>query len=396
VQVIKAQIGTKGPRVTTNVALNGRYLVLTPFNDQSGISNKIEDPKERIRLAEILRSLTPPSGMGIVIRTAGQQRKLKYFTRDLALLIKEWETIADKMQWLPEPCLLYREPNLARRAVRDFLTDDVDRIVTDSREMYAQMVNDIGDIAPHLGGRIHFHEKGKPLFAEYNVDQQVAQMFASRVALPSGGEIIIEETEALIAIDVNTGAHHRRKDDGSNFILQVNLEAAAEIVRQIRLRNLGGLIIIDFIDMKSRGDKQRVCGAVEEGMAVDTARYQILPISPLGVMQITRQRRSQSVANNTHRPCPYCSGRGTIESELTTAVRVQNALIQHLRREREKNAQRPLSIDVLVHPEVMQFLQKFTIEHFGEIESMYSAQLIFRADSSLHREDFRIATNSKG
>ncbi|MDR3117515.1 MAG: Rne/Rng family ribonuclease [Puniceicoccales bacterium] len=387
VQVIKAQIGTKGPRVTTNITLSGRYLVLTPFNGQCGISRKIEDAGERERLKEILRELAVPDGMGLVIRTAGAEKKLKYFVRDLSLLLQEWERIAEKMQRSPEPCLLYREPDLVGRAVRDFLTDEVDRVVVDSPAVFSQLVQDVGTVAPKLKGRVYLHDKPVPLFEYYSVEKQILQTFSRKVTLPSGGEIVIEETEALIAIDVNTGSHHRRREGGDGgLILAVNLEAADEIVRQMRLRNLGGLIIVDFIDMKNRADQKKILDAMQAGMEKDSARFQILPISPFGMMQITRQRHSQSLTNDTRRRCPYCDGRGTLESPQTTAIRVQSSISAQLGGERRE----ALALRITVHPEVMHYLREFAGEFFGEMEARHNAQLTFCASEALHRENFTI------
>ncbi|MDR2030413.1 MAG: Rne/Rng family ribonuclease [Puniceicoccales bacterium] len=386
VQVIKAQIGSKGPRVTTNIALPGRYLVLMPFNDQCGISHKIASGEERERLKGILRELAIPAGMGIVIRTAGSDKKLRYFVRDLALLLQKWECVAKKMEHSTEPCLLYQEPDLVGRTVRDFLADDVDRVVTDSPAIYDQLVRDIDAVAPRLRGRVCLHGEKAPLFDHYGVEKQILQTFARRVSLPSGGEIVIEETEALIAIDVNTGSHRRKDGGDGGLILAVNLEAADEIIRQLRLRNLGGLIIVDFIDMKNRSDQKKVLDAMQAGLAKDTARFQILPISPFGVMQITRQRHSQSLADGTRRSCPYCDGRGTLEAPQTTAIRVQNAVVAKLLAKEEK-AQ---ALRIVVHPDVLHYLREFAGEYFGEVETCYGVQLTFCANTAMHREDFSI------
>jgi ribonuclease G len=390
VQVTKAQMGTKGPRVTTNIALPGRYLVLMPFNDQCGISRKIEDAKERERLKGLLKSLAVPPGMGVVIRTAGAGKRPKYFLRDLSLLLKEWQAIEEKMREMDGPGLLYREPDLAGRAVRDFLTDDIDRMVTDSPEIFSQIVRDVNVVAPRMRSRIHLYDEGTPIFEYFNVEKQIVQAFSRRVPLHSGGEIVIEETEALIAIDVNTGSHRPRREKEGSYMLQVNLEAAAEIVRQIRLRNLGGLIIIDFIDMVNRSDQRRVFEAVRDAMESDTERFQILPISPLGIMQITRQRHAQSLSRDMRRPCPYCDGHGTLESAQTTAIRVLTALTVELQKLPAAMDGKRRQLRVLVHPDVLQFLKKFANDHLSEIESIHGIDLIFSANSGIHRENFSI------
>jgi ribonuclease G len=278
------------------------------------------------------------------------------------------------------------------RAVRDFLADDVDRVVTDSPAVFSQLVQDIDTVAPRLKGRVHLHGEKVPLFEYYSVEKQILQTFSRRVPLPSGGEIVIEETEALIAIDVNTGSHRKKEGKDGGLILAVNLEAADEIVRQVRLRNLGGLIIVDFIDMKNRADQKKILDAMQAGLEKDSARFQLLPISPFGVMQITRQRHGQSLTNSTRRSCPYCDGRGTLESAQTTAIRVQNAISARLAGKREQT----LALRITVHPEVMHYLREFAGEYFGEVEASRNAQLTFCASEALHRENFTIQTQETG
>jgi ribonuclease G len=390
VQVTKAQMGNKGPRVTTNIALPGRYMVLMPFSGQCGISRKIEDPKERERLCRILGSLALPPGMGVVIRTAGAEKKLKYFVRDLSLLLQGWAAVAEKIEAADGPCLLHREPDLAGRVVRDFLTEEVDRVVTDSPELFSQIVAGVNGVAPRMRSRIHLYEEATPLFQYFNVEKQIIQAFSRRVPLPSGGEIVVEETEALIAIDVNTGSHRSRGEKEDSIISQVNLEAAAEIVRQMRLRNLGGLIIIDFIDMQSRTDQRKLFEFMYQSMAKDTERFQILPISPLGIMQISRQRHSQSLVRDMRRPCPYCAGRGTLESSQATAMRVLAALTERLGTsiETEKNA--AVSLRITVHPDVLAFLKNYANDHLTAVEEERGVRLTFAANGAIHRENFAI------
>ncbi|MDR2576879.1 MAG: Rne/Rng family ribonuclease [Puniceicoccales bacterium] len=393
VQVTKAQMGTKGPRVTTNIALSGRYLVLTPLQEHWGISRKIESAQERERLKGILQSLTLPPGMGVVVRTAGAEKKLKHFIRDLSMLLKTWDEISKKLKTVDGPGLLYREPDLAGRAVRDFLTDDVDRIVTDSPELYAQIVRDINAVAPRMRSRVHLYAGPVPLFAAINVEKQIIQAFSRRVALQSGGEIVIEETEALTAIDVNTSSQRCEKANGDSYLLRVNLEAAEEIVRQMRLRNLGGLIIIDFIDMQDKADQRKLFQSMKAMMEKDTERFQILPISPLGIMQISRQRHSQSLFRNMRRPCPYCEGRGALELPQTTAMRVLNALMDVIKKSPKKVSTTPRQLRAIVHPDVLEFLKNTANDHLSNIEQNHGVSLTFSANNHIHREKFFIRSD---
>ncbi|MBI3191640.1 MAG: Rne/Rng family ribonuclease, partial [Pedosphaera parvula] len=257
VQVTKGPIGTKGPRVTTHLALPGRYLVLLPNSDQSGISRKIENGEERQRLKNILRSLTIPEGMGVIIRTVGEGQQQRYFVRDLALLLDEWKGIQERINQQPSATCVFQEPDLVERTVRDFLTEDVERIVIDNAQQADRIREMIGRISKRSTSKVKLYTDSQPIFDRFGISRQLQNAFSRQVHLKSGGYIVIDETEALVAIDVNTGSHKGGKDQEST-ILKVNLEAAEEICRQLRLRNMGGLIVLDFIDMRSRRDQQQV------------------------------------------------------------------------------------------------------------------------------------------
>src|SRR5271163_56318 len=250
VQVTKGPIGTKGPRITTNISIPGRYLVLMPFNPQRGISRKIEDDRERKRLKTILQRLRIPEGMGVIIRTVGENQKKRYFIRDLELLLQTWKQVEDKIKTQSAPYCVFQEPDLVERTVRDFLTEEVDRIVVDSENAYERIRTMIGQISRRSRGKVRVYNEPTPIFSRFNVEKQIENAFRRQVWLKSGGYICIDETEALVAVDVNTGRHKSQKDLDTT-ILQTNLEAAEEICRQLRLRNIGGLIVIDFIDMRA-------------------------------------------------------------------------------------------------------------------------------------------------
>ncbi|MEY4488883.1 MAG: hypothetical protein RIQ79_1391, partial [Verrucomicrobiota bacterium] len=235
IQVTKGPIGTKGPRTTTNLSLPGRYLVLMPFSDQCGISRKIEDPKERSRLREMLNGLTIPEGMGVIVRTAGEGKRSVYFVRDLHILLKTWADIQAKLNSQRAPVCLYQEPDIVERTVRDFLTEDVDRVLIDNPDDHAACQVSVAQISQRSKGKIALYKDSIPIFERFNIERQIEQTYQRKVALPSGGEIVIDETEALIAIDVNTGSHKNRGGEEKNVIYAVNLEAAVEAARQIRL-----------------------------------------------------------------------------------------------------------------------------------------------------------------
>ena len=390
IQVTKGPIGTKGPRTTTNLSIPGRYLILTPFSDGCGISRKIEDLAERKRLKTLINELTIPEGVGVIVRTAGEGKKARYFVRDLHLLLKTWEDIQAKMKNDRAPACLYQEPDLVERTVRDFLTEEVDRVLIDSKDDHERTQKLVAQISKRSASKIAFYKDSIPIFERFNIERQIEQTGQRKVPLPSGGEIIIDETEALIAVDVNTGSHKNRGGEEKNVIYAVNLEAAAEIARQIRLRNLGGLIIMDFIDMKERRHRNAVYEKMVELMSTDKAKNHILPISSLGIMQMTRQRQSESLSANLYTDCPYCRGRGIVKSATTVSVELQRKLSSVVRRLQLRNDGKDYSLRVLVHPSILERLRSEDADLLVRMEKLFNVKLAFRADLNYHVENFKI------
>jgi len=391
VQVKKGPIGTKGPRITTDVSLAGRYLVLMPFNDQCGISRKIDDPKERERLRKILRELEVPEGMGVIMRTVGQGQRARYFVRDLSLLLEQWTAIQKGLEEQPAPACLFQEPDLVDRTVRDFLTDDVDAIIVDDAKSAERMQSLVGMISSRAKKRIQVYTGAEPVFECFGVQAQIDSAFHRQVWLPCGGYIVIDETEALIAVDVNTGRNKGAKDM-EKTILQTNLEAADEICRQMRLRNIGGIIIGDFIDMKGRRDQQAVYQRVRDRLKRDKARTHVLPISPLGLMEMTRQRAAESLADSQYVPCPYCNGRGNVKSPMTLSVELQRRLHSVMRKHQDSVHE----VKVVVHPELLNRLRTEDEELLVDIERRYAGRLSFRSDPTFHHEKFVVLNGITG
>ena len=387
VQVTKGPIGTKGPRVTTNLVLPGRYLVLLPNSDQSGISRKIEDQEERRRLKKILRELSIPDGMGVIMRTAGEDQQKRYFVRDLALLLEEWHGVQERIKSQPMATCAFQEPDLIERTVRDFLTEDVERIVVDQQKAYDQMREMISKISARAANKVKLYADAQPVFDRFNITKQLENTFSRQVHLKSGGYIVIDETEALVAIDVNTGRHKGSRDQEST-ILRVNLEAAEEICRQLRLRNMGGLIVLDFIDMKGRRDQQQVYQRMKEGLRRDKAKTHILPISQLGLMEMTRQRHTESVRSAVYDDCPYCKGRGKVKSVVTMSVEIQRKLQEILKKRTRDESD--FELRIVVHPTVLERLRTEDEKHLIEMEKRYFGKLSFRADTGMHAEQFKI------
>jgi ribonuclease G len=387
VQVTKGPISTKGPRITTNLVLPGRYLVLLPNSDQSGISRKIENQEERRRLKKILRELSIPEGMGVIMRTAGEGQQLRYFVRDLALLLEEWRGVQDKIKSQPMATCVFQEPDLIERTVRDFLTEDVERIVVDNQKAHDRMRDMISKISKRSASKIKFYAEAQPVFDRFNISKQLENTFSRQVHLKGGGYIVIDETEALVAIDVNTGRHKGNRDQEAT-ILKVNLEAAEEITRQLRLRNMGGLIVLDFIDMKGRRDQQSVYQRIKDGLRRDKAKTHILPISQLGLMEMTRQRHSESVRSAVYDDCPYCKGRGKVKSVVTMSVEIQRKLQEILKKRTRDESD--FQLRIVVNPTVLDRLRTEDEKHLIEMEKRYFGKLSFRADTGMHAEQFKI------
>lgn len=384
VQVTKGPIGNKGPRITTNISLPGRYMVLMPRNDQLGISRKIEDPKERARLRRIMgEKMTIPDKMGVILRTVSAGQKVRYFVRDLAILLEQWRDVEEKAAVEKAPACVFREPDLIERTVRDFLTEEIDEVLCDDAAAAERMKDLIGVISRRSRKRISYFPTQTPIFEKLGIQRQIDDAFYRQVWLPSGGYLVIDETEALIAIDVNTG----RAKNQEKMILQTNIEAAEEVARQLRLRNIGGLIVVDFIDMKSRRDQMAVYKAMREKVRNDKAKTQILQISSLGLMEMTRQRLHESLNITVNEPCRYCQGRGLVKSAETMSVELQRKINTILCR----GDASPRELLVIVHPDVMDRLRSHDGELFVELERRHNARLTFRCDAAYTREQVVIA-----
>ena len=325
--------------------------------------------------------------MGVIMRTVGEGQQKRYFVRDLALLLEEWRGIQEKIQNGPSPSCVFQEPDLIERTVRDFLTEEVERIVVDSQAAFDRIQEIIGRISKRSQAKVKLYAEHQPIFDRFNITKQLETTFSRQVMLKGGGYIVIDETEALVAIDVNTGRHKGSKDQDAT-ILKVNLESAEEIARQLRLRNMGGLIVLDFIDMKSRRDQQQVYQRVKDGMRRDKAKTHILPISQLGLMEMTRQRHSESTRSAVYDDCPYCKGRGKVKSAVTMSVEIQRKLGEIMKkRERDES---DFQLKILVHPTVLTRLNTDDRQLITGLEKRYYGKLTLKSDPILHAEEFRI------
>src|SRR5258705_6909612 len=355
-----------------------------PFSDRSGISRKIEEPKERERLRKVLRQLEIPEGVGVIIRTVGEGQRARYFVRDLRVLLDQWAKVDKAIRDNPSPCRLFEEPDLVERTVRDFLTEEINEILCDDRGATDRMTDMVGQISRRARNRVRHYDGATPIFETYGVQKQIDDAFHRQVWLKCGGYIVIDETEALVAIDVNTGRNKGGRDV-EKTILQTNLEAADEIARQLRLRNIGGLIISDFIDMKNRKDQQLVYNRMKDRLKRDKAKTHVLAISPLGLMEMTRQRAQESLTGSLFMVCPYCHGRAVVKSPMTMGVEIQRPLHTVLRKHPEIH-----DVHVIVNPEILNRLKTEDEELLVEIERKYAGRLTFRTDPTYHHEKFLI------
>jgi len=391
IQVTKGPIGNKGPRVTTNVSLPGRFMVLMPLNDQFGISRKIDDPKERQRLRKITEGLSLPEGMGIILRTVCQGQRTRFIVRDLNMLLDQWRVIDELRANHPAPVQVFQEPALIERTVRDFLTEEVGEVLCDDAGTVEEMKEFASSISNRSKKRIKHFPTTEPIFDRLGIQNQIDNAFHRQVWLPCGGYLVIDETEAMISIDVNTG---RNKGGGNveKMILNTNLESADEVARQLRLRNIGGLIVVDFIDMKSRRDQMAVYKRMRERVAKDKAKTQILQISQLGLMEMTRQRLNESLSVSFYDPCPYCKGTARVKSTTTMSVEIQRKINTIM----GKPASELHNLVVVVHPDVLNRLRSKDAELLAELERKNQGRLTFRSDPSYHVEQLMITSAETG
>lgn len=387
VQVTKGPISTKGPRVTANLSIPGRYLVMMPGTRIRGVSKKIGDAQERKRLKKILDRLPLPENVGLVVRTVGQGASARAFARDLRNLIAAWNEMQANTKTLRTPCCIFQEPDLCERVVRDWLTEDVDAIVIDDAKSYEAMREVTGRISRRAKSKIRRFDGSTGIFEHFGIERQLSEAFARQVPLKSGGYLVIDETEALIAVDVNTG-HHKGKGSQEEAILEVNLEAVEEVARQLRLRNIGGLVVLDLIDMKSRKHQKQVYRALKDALKRDRARTNVLEISELGLLEMSRQRQEESILSMLTSSCPYCHGHGVVKSPMAISIEIQRRLTGLLKKaEAEK---RPFEPKIVIAPQVMQRLRTEDSQILANLQKEYNTRLTFVSELHRHPEAFSI------
>lgn len=321
VQVIKEGVGTKGPTLSTYISIAGRYLVLMPGLNRVGVSRKISDEDQRRRLRDIFVNLKAPKGVGFIIRTAGIDRNQVELQRDLAYLCRLWQVVAKRIKNVKSPSEIYQESDMITRTIRDTFTNDIDEIVVDEKGAFEHAQEFLQFVMPKFADRIKYHEGRAPLFHHYRIEEEIAKIQMKKVPLPMGGSIVIEQTEALVAIDVNSGSY-RAEGNAEETAYQINLQAAREIGRQLRLRDLGGVIVNDFIDMRDEKHRRAVEKAMRDSVRRDRARTKVLRISPFGIIEMTRQRIRPSLKRSVYHDCPFCKGMASVKTSESMCIEV--------------------------------------------------------------------------
>jgi ribonuclease G len=389
VQVTKEPISTKGPRVTTQISLPGRFLVYMPHASKVGVSRKIDNREERARLRKMMSGLLPKDSGGVIVRTVAEDITEDDLQRELKSLLALWKKIKRKAHFVRPPALVQREASLTSGIIRDLFSEKVDRVVVDLPEMHDEIRKYMEEVDPELLDRLSLYTDPVPLFDKHEIENEIANLYKRRVDLPTGGYILIELTEALVSIDVNTGRYTGRKDP-EKTILRTNIEAAREIARQLRLRDVGGIIVIDFIDMDSQGNRDKVLQELRTHLGRDRARTRAFEVSELGLIEMTRQRVRPSLWHSMTNACPSCSGTGRVFRPEVVVGRLERTLrrVAHGARERQ--------VAVRLHPEVALFLFEQEPNFLKNLRKTLKLDLEIRDDPVIGVDEFRLVSQPAG
>lgn len=383
VQVEKDTLGTKGARLTNYITLPGRYTVLMPTVTGGGISRKIDNDKERDRLKKILNSVKKKN-TGLITRTAAEGKSRKEIESDVRSLNKQWTTIKNKMDRMKGVGLLHGDLGPVLRIVRDIFTDDIDRLTVDEESEYSRILNFLDSFAPPLKKRCRYYKLKRPIFDKFGVEEQVEMALRRQVQLKSGGSICIDQTEALIAIDVNTGRYTGKKGGLEQTVFKTNMEAAKEIARQVRLRDMGGIIVIDFIDMEIARNRRELLKTFQDCLKKDRATTTLSEINELGMIEMTRKRVRQNLMKTLTQPCPYCEGSGAVKSVTTMTADTLRRLQSLFCNAREKR------VILQVHPDVARRLRHEDKELLEEVAERFKREISVESVSDFHIHDIRV------
>jgi ribonuclease G len=384
VQITKEPVGNKGVRVTTEISLPGRFLVLLPFDGKVGVSKRINNFKEKRRLRRIVRDILPP-GFGAIIRTVAMEQDEPSLRQDLESLITTWREIEKMVKSEEAPALLYKDMATTSHVIRDLFTEDVERVAVDSKRLFREIRNYVKWVSPRLVDRVELYKGKEPIYDGYGIEKQIATALSRKVWLKSGGYLIIEQTEAMVVIDVNSGRYAPKRDQEQNS-LRTNLEAAREVTRQLRLRDIGGIVVIDFIDLLEESNKKKVYDELRKEFKKDRARVTVLPMTELGIVQITRQRVRQSILHSFSEPCPVCGGSGMVQSKAT--------IVNHIERwiRRFKSESRELRLVLRVHPSIAAHLREGTISRLTKLMLRFFVKITLEEDAKMSIDEFRVTS----
>ena len=383
VQVTKEPIGTKGPRVTAQVSLPGRNVVYMPRSEHIGISRKIESREERTRLRGLVRATLPPNAGGVIVRTVGEGAGKKQLERELKALMQTWKSLERTVQQAEAPALIHQELQLTAGTIRDLFSEKIDSLIVDSKELYREIRDYLGSVDPELQSRVKLHKDREPIFDKYDIEEEILRTFEAGVELPSGGHIVIEPTEALVSIDVNTGRYTGKKDP-EKTILKTNLDAAREVARQLRLREIGGIIVVDFIDMEDKANRDKVMQELRTHLGRDRARTKAFQISELGLVEMTRQRVRPSLHHSVTEPCPTCGGVGRMVAPSTVIRRLERAVHRMAAAGEERR------LVVRLHPKVALYVLEEEPNLLRRLESRLRVDIEVRDDPLMPAGEFRI------
>jgi len=385
VQVTKEPIGTKGPRLTTQISMPGRFLVFMPSSSHVGVSRKIEERGERSRLRKLAKEIVPPGSGGVIVRTVGEELNRNTFEKEFKRLHQGWKDIQEKAKSAEAPALVHGEAKLISGVIRDLFSDKFDSLTVDNREIHAEITRYLKHVDPDLLGRLHLYIDPLPLFDKHGIEEEIYLAFQAKVTLPSGGHIVIEPTEALVSIDVNTGRFTgKKRNDPEHTILKTNLDAAREIAKQLRLRDIGGIVVCDFIDMESQKNRDRVVHELRSHLGRDRARTKAFEVSDLGLVEMTRQRVRPSLFQALTETCSHCGGAGRVYSPVTVVRRVERSLNRIAAEGKEKR------IVVRLHPEVALQILEQEADFLPEIRKRTRMKVQLLDDPLMRQDEYRV------
>jgi ribonuclease G len=388
VQVTKEPVGKKGVRVTSEVSLAGRFLVLLPFDGKIGISKKITNFKEKRRLRKIVQGILP-EGFGVIIRTVAEGKDDESLHKDLESLIKTWREVEKLVKTEKAPCLLYKDMATTSSVIRDLFSNDVNRVIVDSKKLHKEISAYIRYTSPQLLDKVELHRDKRPIFDTYGVEKEIETSLSRKVWLKSGGYIIIEPTEAMVVIDVNSGRYAAKKEQEQNS-LRTDLEAAREVCRQLRLRDIGGIIVCDFIDLEDERNKKKVYEELKKEFRKDRAKVTVLPMTEFGLVQITRQRVRQNILHSFTEPCPACGGTGLVQSKTTTLNQLERWIRRFTAEARE------FKLTLRVNPGLSETLTRGMVSRLRRIMLKYRVWITLEVDSAIPVGEFRVISRKQG